>query len=147
MNEKIETYFSSIESFEILLIVDISTTNLEKLAVDMASRYELTQLSLNKELSQILVSEPRQFYASKIIEWITTKSNGTEATVLFSNIDILFEPSLEIDPLMLFKKICRHRQIVVLWPGEFSNNNLIYATPDHAHFKRWANPGVEIIQL
>lgn len=147
MNESIEHYLSSQQSFGLLLIVSDSTLVLEKMKDEVVSQYKLPRISLNKELAQVLIAEPRQVRGSTAIEWIKTKSNEFIEPILFSGIDIVHEPSLEIDPLALFKQISRHKQIVVLWPGNFSNNNLTYATPEHAHFKRWGNPGVEVIQL
>jgi len=147
MNEKIENYFTLTPTSNILLIVNSSTSKLEKMANEIVSQYELPRISLNKELTQILSAELRQTRGSKAIEWIRTKSNEVEEHILFSDINIIFEPNLEIDPLALFKQISRHKKIIVLWPGNYSNNDLNYATPEHTHFRRWGNPGVEIIQL
>ena len=147
MNENFEYYLYSSQSFGILIIVNESTIDLGKLANEMVLKYALHKIAPNNKLGQILVSELKQTRGSKAIEWIRTKSDNYEGPILFCDIDIIFEPDLEIDPLALFKRISKHKKIIVLWPGNFSNNSLTYATPEHAHFRRWVNPGVEIIQL
>lgn len=51
--------------------------------------------------------------------------------------DLLFHPSLNIDPYSLIRQTARIKQIIVLWPGEYSSNILTYAVPEHRHYRTW----------
>ena len=64
--------------------------------------------------------------------------------VLLAEIDVLFEPSLSLDPLRLLRDISRTTPLVVLWPGSHINGVLAYATadPPHAHYRAWTETGL-----
>jgi len=63
--------------------------------------------------------------------------------VLLDNMEILFEVSLQQDPLRLLQGLSRNRTIVATWNGEIKDNFLIYANPEHPEYHRY--PGTEII--
>jgi hypothetical protein len=74
-------------------------------------------------------------------------ANAVPIPSALSYIDILFEPSLELDPLALFRQLSRVTPIVVAWPGMVSSSGLSYAMPEHANYRLWTNPEVEIVAL
>ncbi len=57
--------------------------------------------------------------------------------VAFEHIELLFEPSLELQPLTLLKQISRSAVIVVLWPGHINNHQLTYAQPMHLEYQHY----------
>jgi len=57
--------------------------------------------------------------------------------VLLDNIEILFDVSLMLDPLRLLQGISRNKTVVAAWNGSIESNRVIYATPDHAEYKRY----------
>ena len=59
--------------------------------------------------------------------------------VLVTDTDVLFEPSLQLDPLLLFKHASRLLPLVVTWAGTFERGRLSYAVPEHAHYRLWRN--------
>ena len=67
--------------------------------------------------------------------------------VLCTDIDLLFEPALHLDPLALFRDNSRAVTIIVAWPGTFTANVLSYAVPKHAHYRTWRNPDVQVCPL
>jgi hypothetical protein len=56
---------------------------------------------------------------------------------LLSEADILFHPSLHLDPIQLFRIIAHAFPIMVLIPGTYENGTLAYAEPSHAHYRTW----------
>ena len=64
--------------------------------------------------------------------------------VLCTNIDLLFEPTLKLDPLRLMRDVSRVTRLVVAWPGSYVDNVLAYAVPDHSHYRTWRKPEVLI---
>ncbi len=59
--------------------------------------------------------------------------------IICTDIDLLFEPTLQINPLRLLRDYSRHAILVTLWPGTADRSFLSYATsePPHAHHRSW----------
>ena len=143
----LQAYFFLDHKPELLVIVNRTVKELEEIADQIISEYHFSFVCLGKEISQLLITEPQSQYAYMIVDWLSKQINEIEnEPVLLKDIDILFDPSLGLDPLTLFKRTSKVKELIVLWPGELNNNNLSYASPEHAHYRTWANPGVEIIQ-
>ena len=125
--------------------------NIERLRIfaDWAkSEYSATSISANKEIGKLLIGKPTANFSREIIDWLSGKiKEAEEKPILITGIEILFEPSFELDPLTFFKLVSRNTSLLVMWPGEYKNNILSYASPEHAHYRTWADPGVEIIQV
>jgi hypothetical protein len=70
---------------------------------------------------------------------LLTEIVGTSAddVILVDNIEILFDVSLMLDPLRLLQGISRNKTVVAAWNGSIESNHVIYATPDHAEYKRY----------
>jgi hypothetical protein len=62
--------------------------------------------------------------------------------VVVDAIDLLSEPSLQLDPLAVLRILSRTRPLAALWPGSFVDGSLCYAVPEHSHFRRWSQPGL-----
>ncbi|MCH7944758.1 MAG: BREX-3 system P-loop-containing protein BrxF [Armatimonadetes bacterium] len=61
----------------------------------------------------------------------------TDDDGLLDNIEILFDVTLEQDPLRLLEGVSRNRTIVAAWNGTLENGYLSYATPDHPEYRRY----------
>ena len=133
---------------QLTVAVSQSIGDLQKATNQIISEHQVPSFSLNKELSQLLIGKPKANYSREILDWISSKTREIEKEpLLLTDIDILFEPSFELDPLAIFGQTSKNKKLLILWLGNFSKNNLSYASPDHAHYRNWANPGVEIIQV
>jgi len=146
--EKLESYFNSNQKPSLLLIVDPSIQKLDRTAEQICSLYKVKEINLGKELSQFLIPHPKSEYTSLIIDWVRDKIEQAEIEpILFRQTDLLFEPSLNIDPLVLFQQNSRNHTVLVLWAGDYQNNKLCYASREHSHYRVWGNPGVKIMNL
>ena len=56
---------------------------------------------------------------------------------LITNSGILFDASLNLDPLRLFKKLSVTRKLIVLWHGKRNNNQLTYAQRGHSEYNEY----------
>lgn len=109
---------------------------------------DLPQLSIGETLSERLLGEPprrRPRAAQRALD-ASVRARDGEA-LLCTEIDLLFEPALDLDPLTLFKRLSRSRPLVVLWPGTYEEELLRYALPEHAHYRTWSRPEVSIFTL
>ncbi len=57
--------------------------------------------------------------------------------LLVIDTNVLFEPSLQLDPMLLFQRASRLLPLVVTWAGSFEHGRLSYAVPEHAHYRLW----------
>lgn len=120
-----------------LLLVHPDLLILERMANEIQG-LGIATLNISKELSLALMpvtaSERSRFSQKWLSETLASFHNGP---VLCTCPDLLFNPSLEIDPLALFRQAARIIQVIVLWPGEYSETNLSYAVPEHHHYRTW----------
>jgi len=82
----------------------------------------------------VSASERSRFTQKWLVDNIAALPKGP---VLCTNPDLLFDPSLEIDALALFRQAARIVALIVMWPGEYSSNSLSYAIPEHHHYRTW----------
>ena len=103
-------------------------------------------ISIGKGLSEFLITEGGSDRTQLAIQWLeSTLREKAPGPVLCTDISLLFEPSLRLDPLVLLRRISRYTALIVHWPGEFRNGVLSYAVPEHNHYRHWKDlHGIEI---
>ena len=146
MRDAVTDFLST--SHPCLLLVHPDIRALERAADELVSAYAWPRLSLGRELCAALLSEtpPRRSRAAR--QWIKTCLGGmAPGPVLCSEIDLLFEPALELDPLGLLCDVGRLTRLVVTWPGTYQGDILAYAVPSHSHYRTWRRPEVSIAVL
>lgn len=65
--------------------------------------------------------------------------------VLLDNLEILFDTSLEVEPLRLLQSSSRNRTIVASWNGTFQAGTLTYAEPGHPEFIQFKQTDAVVI--
>ncbi len=85
-------------------------------------------LNIGQELSNALIG----------IEGISLKERAPEiirrliepySEVALCHVEILFSPSLDINPVAELLSLCRNRKICFCWPGKIQGERLIYEDP------------------
>ena len=102
---------------------------------------------LEKNISNLKIIDLGKFLAKKIlddapsihIEEILSDFMDNEKSEFFliTNSGILFDASLKLDPLRLFKKLSVTRKLIVLWHGKRNNNQLTYAQRGHSEYNEY----------
>jgi ABC-type uncharacterized transport system ATPase component len=98
-------------------------------------------INVNLELSKRmldLTSKQRALRAASIMSDMVEGEAG-KITVL-DNLEVLFDRSLQLDPLRILKDLSRHRSIVASWNGSINERGLVYGEPDHPEYRQYA-PG------
>lgn len=131
-----------------LLLVHPDIRRLDAAVAELAAETGWPLLSVGRLLSETLLQEPMRLRPRAarlgLADLLEVHAPGT---VVCTEIDLLFEPSLELDPLAAFRGASRTTRLVVAWPGSYSGGVLSYAVPEHAHFKTWRNPDAAILVL
>lgn len=103
-----------------------------------------TYLNLSLVLSQRLLEFKAQDRPMQALSTLNDLLAG--AGLLFvDNIELLFEPTLQLDPLRALKLASRRRSLVAAWPGTLDNGYLLYAVPGHPEHRRYGPRDLEDI--
>jgi len=105
-------------------------------------------LNINLELSQRMLEVPksrRPRQADRIFKDVVS-AHGGELLVL-DNLEILFDPALQLDPLRLLQSVSRNQTVVASWSGALIDGLLTYAEPDHPEHRAYRNVDVVTIPI
>lgn len=107
-------------------------------------------VTVGQELSTYLLEIQREERPRAAARWFEDRFNTLQpGPVGCVQIDLLFEPAFNLDPLHLFRQASRVTELVVQWPGEYVDGILSYAVPEHRHYRTWriTDPGIALIRL
>lgn len=105
-------------------------------------------LNVNLLLSEQLLELPQRLRALRtptIVRDLVGERTGS--VLLLDNLELLFSPSLQQDPLRLLQSVSRNRAIIASWRGSTQSRSLTYASPDHPEFRRYDEPQALIVDL
>ena len=130
-----------------LLLVHPETPRLNDATHNLLSTYDWPHLPIGKELSAVLLSQTPRRRPLMANRWMKTRlGDYAPGPALCTDIDLLFEPSLSLNPVRLFKDAGRITRLIVAWPGTYRDDVLAYAVPNHAHYRTWRNPKILIVR-
>ncbi|HBY95810.1 MAG TPA: BREX-3 system P-loop-containing protein BrxF [Chloroflexi bacterium] len=131
-----------------LLLVHPSIRRLEQATDEVHTRYGWLRLCIGLELSTALLTVPPPQRPWVARQWFETRMRElAPGPLLCSEIDLLFEPTLDLDPLWLLRHCSRTTALVVVWAGSYQDGVLAYAVPGHAHYRIWRQPSVTVTVL
>jgi len=146
--EQIITEIGDLNS-KLVLLVGASRSGKTKLLRELGTKLNIEPLNVGLELGRRLAATPmnkRAFSAGELMREITDKVS-TDSPLLLDNLELLFEKSLQINPLELVKRLAHSKRIVAVWPGELRNNRLIYAERDHPEHRDYSREGVVSLEI
>lgn len=144
----LEEYFQLDEKPNLAIGVNLNTKKLREVSDWLKTEYPVNLIQVNEIISKLLLGKSTTDFSKEFIRWFAEKlKKETSSPIIIIEIEILFEPSFRLDPLTIFKQVSRNTSLLIMWPGEYKNKILSYASPEHTHYRTWANPGVEIIQI
>ena len=94
-------------------------------------------LNLNLELSRRLLDVTARQRLLEVPRMLDDLIGRDRPLILLDNTEVLFDPTLKQDPLVLLQRASRNRTIVAAWSGTFGNDYLSYAEPDHPEYRRY----------
>ena len=88
----------------------------------------------------------RGFSAGELLREIADKER-TEDPLLLDNLELLFEPGLQINPLDLVRRLAHSKRVVAVWPGELRCDRLVYADMSHPEHRDYSRDGVVVLEI
>lgn len=104
----------------------------------LCEREGLPYVNLNLILSERLLEYPskaRPLRLRGVLDEVLAKEEAE--VVVLDNIEILFDPGLKQNPLLLLRLASRNRTIVASWNGDASGRTLSYAAAGHPEYRRY----------
>lgn len=137
-----------------LLVVSPDVERLRAGARQLRAAHGWPEMRVGPALSARLLTVARadrpraaRHHLEELVQATAQADAPAPTPVLWSSIDLLFAPALQLDPLALVRRLGKRAPIVACWPGQYRDDVLSYAVPDHAHYRTWRHPDVWITVL
>lgn len=132
--------------YRLVLVVGLPATGKTDALKQIASEGAAVVVNVNMELSQRMLEMTRAQRSRQVDRLLREVMAGIPGdVVLLDNLEILFDPGLEVEPLRLLQLSSRNRTIVATWNGSFRGDTLTYAEPGHPEFLQFKKPDALII--
>ncbi|MEZ8925399.1 MULTISPECIES: BREX-3 system P-loop-containing protein BrxF [Vibrio] len=104
-------------------------------------------VNLSKELARKLVSLSIKERVRRLEAEVDNIANDCGSSVWLTKLDVLFEPTLENDPMRLLKSIAKSQTVVAIWPGEITETSVVYSKPGKSDYKTYSLKELNDIQV
>jgi hypothetical protein len=122
----------------LVLVVGQARTGKTQLLQAAVAAYAWPLINLNQRVSENLLELTQRQRALRLPSIVgKVLSSAGSNIILVDNIELLFSPDLQQDPLKLLQGAARNRTIVASWPGLLSGRQLTYAEPSHPEYRRY----------
>ena len=134
---------------KMVLLVGASRSGKTKLLRELGNKLNIEPLNVGMELGRGLAATPineRGFSAGELLREIADKERADDP-LLLDNLELLFEKSLQINPLDLVKRLAHSKRVVAVWPGELRGDRLIYADMSHPELRDYSGDGAVVLEI
>ena len=146
--DRLERLVAEVGDLQSKLILLAGNGGKTKLLRSLGERLQSLPVNVGVKLGQRLAATPvfeRGFSANELLRDITVSARSN-APLLLDNLEVLFEPSLKINPLDLIKRLAHSRRVVAVWPGEMRDDRLVYASMGHPEPRDYTRDGVVVFE-
>ena len=134
---------------KLILLVGPSRSGKTQLLRQLSAKLNIEPLNVGMELGRRLAATPnskRGFSAGELLREIADRER-TEDPLVLDNLELLFEPSLQINPLDLVRRLAHSKRVVAIWPGELRGDRLVYADMNHPEHRDYSRDGVVVFEI
>lgn len=146
MLEKLEHRVDDITSLnsKLVLLIGPPRSGKSVLLGQLSERRHASVLNVGAVLGRRLLAIPstrRHLQAADILKDLAD-DNANQGMLLLDNIELLFDRTLQLNPLDLLKRHAQARPVVSVWPGELRENRLSYANAGHPEHQDYGINGL-----
>ena len=150
MIEKLESQVNEVGALQSKLVLLIGPPHSGKTALlqTLAKNRGVTPLNVGAELGGRLAGMPqrqRHLQTTTLLRELADQHASVDL-LLLDNIELLFDRSLQLDPLDLLKRHAHAKRVVAVWPGELQGDTrtgrLTYAGMGHPEHQDYSLAGV-----
>ncbi len=105
---------------------------------DVRNRTGAPLVNVNLELSLRMLELTKHQRALQLLPLLREiVGNGGDETILLDNIEVIFDISLQQDPLRLLQGLSRNKTVVAAWNGIIVEDSLTYAAPEYPEYRHY----------
>jgi len=124
--------------YRLVLVVGPSGAGKTASLRTVAARTGSAVCNVNLELSRRMLDLTERQRAMRVPRLLSDIVNtAAPGLALLDNTEMLFDVSLQLDPLRLLEGLSRNRPVVATWNGTIEGDTLTYAVPDHLEHRRY----------
>lgn len=148
--QMIVDYVQGIESAQDRLVLVVGKPGsgkskmMRELATNRGWKYINCRELVTDEILE-LVPKARPQEAPHIMGNILTRLQAE--VILLDNLQVLFTPMLNLDPLDLLKHLGRKHTLVAAWPGAYEEGSLTYLELGQTEPNRYTAEGLKVIEI
>ena len=151
MLAKLEQLLSEIAGLhhQLILVVGPPHSGKTSLLRRLGATLQRPPLNVSLELGRRLATMPlkaRGLAAGDLLRDLAAQAPAG-APLLLDNLELLFEPSLHINPLDLIRQLAHARRVVAVWPGEVRGERVLYADLSHPEHRDYSREGLVLFEL
>ena len=132
---------------KLILIVGKSgsgkTMLMNELSTELNVNIQNVNLILSRELLEVTLKK-RPLVVQKLFVDLFEKQ---ENYILLDNLEILFEPSLQCNPVNMLKNLSRNNIVISTWNGTYNNDKLTYAEQGHKEYGQFDIDGIFLVTM
>lgn len=129
---------------KLILLIGQSGAGKSKALRALAKAADAKVLNLGATLGVRLASLPQKQRPLEVVSEL--RDLGDEHAkgdlLLLDNLELLFDPSLQLDPLDVLKRHAHARRVVAVWPGQLRDGRLSYAELGHPEYRDYGISGL-----
>lgn len=146
MIEELEHLVEDITSLnsKLVLLVGPPRSGKTALLAQLSECRDVPVLNVGAALGRQLLTIPstrRHLQAADLLKDLADKTTHQDI-LLLDNIEILFDRTLQLNPLDVLKRHAHARRVIAVWPGELREGRLFYATTGHPEHQDYGIEGL-----
>lgn len=118
---------------KLILLVGAHGAGKTKAISTYATKHNRQVISVGMEVSSAL--QQSDINRNMVASFLRQLSNQSDGVTLFDNIEVLFLPALQVQPIETLKLCSRNKIVVATFSGHVSDGQLYYANAEHNEFR------------
>jgi hypothetical protein len=151
MKQRLNQLVSDVASLHSKLILLVGPPRSGKSAAlrALASATGTRVLNIGMMLGERLRSLPQKQRPLEVISELRelAHEHAKGDLLLLDNLELLFDPSLQLDPLDVLKRHAHARRVVAVWPGQLRDGRLTYAELGHPEYRDYGLNGLVPVEI
>lgn len=131
----------------LVLLVGESGSGKTGVLQDVATDLGTSVINVNLELSRKLLELSARQRSTRLPAILGQIADEVDSPIVLDNLEILFDTSLQQDPLRLLEGISRNRAVLASWSGTVSSGKLTYAEVDHPEYRKYESVDALVVGM